>query len=248
MKNTKVLCGIFILIFIIFSPTPTYAQTGWQSLDNGRWTYIKDDYPVTNDWLNYQNERYYLDENGICMENQWFSIKTATKEPKDPVRTSWYYAAKGGKIYRNGWFSVDGHEFYFNGSGAAVRGGILTLENQKYYINADTGKEHSGWFSVDAIGSNGNPYTTWRYANGDGTLLLNGWHNIDGKNYYFDANGANFRKRWFTVDDKKYYANEDGTIQEEGRVSVSGVGSNGNPYTNWYYYSEAQGQLKPEKH
>ena len=87
MKNTKVLCGIFILIYIIFSPTPTYAQTGWQSLDNGRWTYIKDDYPVTN----------YLDENGICMEKQWFSIKTATKEPKDPVRTSWYYAAKGGK-------------------------------------------------------------------------------------------------------------------------------------------------------
>lgn len=245
MKTAKILWYATILLTTsLILPTPTHAATGWQTLATGKWTYIKDDQPVTNDWINYQNERYYLDENGVCMENQWFSLQTTTKEPKDPVRTNWYYAAEGGKIYRNGWVSIDGHEFYFNSSGAAVRGGILTLENQKYYINADTGKEHSGWFSVDAIGSNGNPYTTWRYANRDGTLLLNGWHNIDGKNYYFDANGANYRKRWFTIDDKKYYANEDGTTQEEGWVSASGVGSNGNPYTNWYYYSEAQGQLK----
>ena len=243
-RHTKRHSFILASILTILGCHSVYAYTGWQPLADGGWSYLKNDEAVSSGWVTYENEKYYLDETGTLIENQWFSLKSVTKEPKDPVRTSWYYAGEGGRVYRNGWFLVNGYEFYFNSSGAAVRGRVFELDGQKYYINADTGKEHSGWFSVDAADSKGNPYTTWRYANADGTLLLNGWHTVGGKNYYFDANGANYRKRWFTVDDKKYYANEDGTTQEAGWFSVSGVYSSGVPYTNWYYLSEETGQLK----
>lgn len=246
MKKSEKLQKMIILagIFIMLPHITAVADTGWQPLGDGRKAYIKNDEPVTGSWVTQEGERYYLGEDGICIENQWFSLTSAAKEPKDPVRTTWYYAGEGGKVYRSGWMAVNGYEFYFNGSGGAIRGGILNLDGKKYYIHADTGKEHCGWFSVDATGSNGNPYTIWRYAKGDGALLVNGWHDIDGRSYYFDANGANYRKRWFTVNDKKYYANEDGVTQEAGWFSVSGIYNSGIPYTNWYYLSEEKGQLK----
>lgn len=57
----------------------------------------------------------------------------------------------------------------------------LSAELQKYVIYAkDVQEKQQGW-KYDERG--------WRYANGDGTYLVNQWKEIDGKYYYFGEVG-----------------------------------------------------------
>lgn len=102
-------------------------------------------------------------------------MTTTPKEPHLKPSTTWYYAGADGAIYRNGWFQINGNEYYFNGGGAAIRDNIVTVDDKKYFISAETGKQHNGWFSIDRVNDKGVSYTTWYYANSDGTLLTDGW-------------------------------------------------------------------------
>jgi glucan-binding YG repeat protein len=243
--------------FIMAGAVTCYAADGWQTDDAGQTIYMENDKKLTNrwiagengawyfvngsgvkvvsNWVNYENERYYMNEDGVLLENQWFSLTSTPNAPHIRAYTTWYYAGEGGAIYRNGWFTIDGSEYYFNGGGGASRNAVATVEDVKYYIQEDSGMENNGWFSVERVDSKGNPYTTWYYANADGSLLTNGFHELDGKTYYFDTNGANYRKRWFTLEEKRYYADVDGAIQKSGWFTISGVNGNGQEYTNWYY-------------
>ena len=59
---------------------------------------------------------------------------------------------------------------------------------------------------------------------------------MDGKEYYFDANGLLYVKRWINIDStNRCYAGEDGVLRENEWFSISGTRSDGSEYTNWYY-------------
>ena len=62
-----------------------------------------------------------------------------------------------------------------------------------------------GWFSIDNVNSKGQTYTNWYYVNEDGSLLRDGWHELEGMTCYFDANGTSYRNRWFNLNDARYY-------------------------------------------
>lgn len=242
----------------------TLAATGWQQDIQGNWQYMENDKKVTNrwiqdddenwyfvdgsglmivnNWVNFENERYYVNEEGLRLENQWFSITSDPTQPHIKSTTTWYYAGEGGNVYRNGWFSVNGAEFYFGSNGNAVKDAIITIDNQKYYIDSTVGKKHDGWFDVERIDAKGNPYTTWYYANADGTLCFDGWKEIDGKFYYFYAGANSPRKAWLNIEDKRYYLDENGIRQDAGWFSIVGVNSSGQEYTNWYY-AESDGNV-----
>lgn len=253
--------------FVLCSSAAAFGADGWQTDEDGQTIYMENDKKVTNrwiegeagqwyfvngsgvkvvsNWVSYQNERYYVDENGLRLENQWFFITSTPKEPHIKPSTTWYYVGEGGKAYRNGWFTINGGQFYFNSGCAAPRDAVTTVDGKKYYINAETGMEHSGWFCVETTDSNGNPVYIWRYAGEDGVLLIGssddlmqGFKEVDGQTYYFDANGRNYRNRWFVVNDVRYYANEDGIVRQPGWFSISGVNSQGAEYTNWYYVDD----------
>ena len=64
---------------------------------------------------------------------------------------------------------------------------------------------------------------------------MNGWHELDGEQYYFSASGVSSRKTTVSPDKvDRYYVDENGALQT-GWFSVSGTDSKGNAYTNWYY-------------
>ena len=65
--------------------------------------------------------------------------------------------------------------------------------------------ELSGWQS-DSKGI--------RYKNTDRTFYKNGWHMIDGDQYYFDENGY-IKTGWHTIDGKDCYFNESGKYERE---------------------------------
>lgn len=265
MKKRNV-CKIALLssLMIIVYTYSAFAANGWQQDSLGKWQYIKDDKKITNQWIqdeggkwrfvdssglmvvknwvNFENERYYVNDEGIRLENQWFSIASNPNQPHIRATTTWYYADEGGKIYRDGWFFVDGNEFYFNSVGSAAKDALITVDNQKYYIDSMTGKQHSGWFSIKRIDYKGNPYTTWYYANADGTLYFDGWKRIDGKFYYFHPGANSPRKAWLNLEEKRYYLNEEGIRQDLGWFSITGVDGNGQEYTNWYY-AESDGNI-----
>lgn len=256
--------AILSLLIMASAAQVAFAADGWQQDTQGNWQYIENDKKITNrwipddngswrfvgsngiivirNWVNYENERYYVNEEGIRLENQWFSITSVPNQPHIKASTTWYYAGEGGKIYRNGWFSIDGYEYYFNAGGNAAKDAVITVEGNKYFINETTGKEHSGWFSIKRIDSKGNPYVTWYYANTDGTLYFDGWKEIDGKIYYFYPDANSPKKAWLTLEDKRYYLNEDGIRQDSGWFAITGTNSNGQEYSNWYY-AESDGNI-----
>lgn len=263
-KKTKYKVAVLSSLLILGHVCTALAADGWRQDEQGQWQYTENDKKVTNrwipgdggtwrfvgsnglmvvsNWVNFESERYYVNEEGVRLENQWFSTTSVPNQPHVKAYTTWYYAGEGGKIYRDGWFDIGGHEFYFNSGGGAVKDSIVTVEGQKYYVDGTTGKEHSGWFSVERLDGKGNPYVTWYYANDDGTLYFDGWKEIDGNFYYFYAGANSPRKAWFTLDDKRYYLDENGVRQSDGWFSISGVGGNGQEYTNWYY-AESDGNI-----
>lgn len=256
--------AILSSLFIISTFSFTFAATGWQQDTQGSWEYMENDKKVTNrwiqddsgnwrfvgsngsmvvnNWVNFENERYYVNEEGLRLENQWVPIITDPNQPHIKEYTIWYYAGEAGKIYRNGWFSVEGNEYYFNPGGNAVRDAVITVEGQKYYVDSTIGKRHSGWFGVERIDSKGNAYTNWYYANSDGTLYFDRWKKIDEKFYYFYAGANSPRKAWLTLEDKRYYLNEEGVRKDSGWFSIKGMNGNGQEYTNWYY-AESDGNV-----
>ena len=93
-----------------------------------------------------------------------------------------------------------------------------------------------GWFSVSGTDSRGNAYTNWYYVQADGSLLRDGWHEVDGKTCYFDANGYNYRNRWITLENgNRRYLGEDGALKKDEWFVISGKDSRNSDYHNWYY-------------
>mgnify|MGYP002224174859 CR=1 FL=1 len=54
----------------------------------------------------------------------------------------------------------------------------------------------------------------WYYVQPDGSLLTDGWHELDGITYYFDKNGNSPRKRWVNLEDNRYYVDDTGELMK----------------------------------
>ena len=73
---------------------------------------------------------------------------------------------------------------------------------------------------------------------------MNGWYDVEGGIYYFDANGNSPRKSWVDIEGERYYVDDNGIKQENGWFTISGVNSKGQAYSNWYYAEPGSGLIK----
>lgn len=265
MKKKNIWIIVFLSLMLIMAYTQNvFAFDGWQQDSQGNWQYMENDKKITNrwiqdnggnwrfvggngfmvvnNWVSYEDERYYVNEEGLRLENQWISITSTPNQPHIKESITWYYAGEEGKIYRNGWFFVNGFEYYFFPGGNATLDNIITVDDKKYYIDRATGKKNSGWFSVERLDARGNSYSTWYYANTDGTLYYDGWKKIDDKFYYFYAGANSPRNAWLVLEDKRYYLNGEGDREDSGWFSISAVNGSGQEYTYWYY-AESDGNI-----
>ncbi|MCD7992560.1 MAG: hypothetical protein LUK37_12635 [Clostridia bacterium] len=241
---------------LVISAMPVYGADGWQQDNEQQWFYMEHDKKavnrwvtwedgaprylggngliVTTNWVNAGGDRYRVKEDGSRYENEWFSVTSNPSLPSGKPTMAWYYAGADGKILVNGWHELGGRYYYFYPGGNSPRKSFFTAEDKHYYVDEEGARPEPGWFSTENVDSKGNPYVNWYYVQPDGSLLTDGWHELDGVTYYFDKNGNSPRKRWVNLEDNRYYVDDTGELMK-GWFSITGTSSNGQEYTNWYY-------------
>ena len=196
------------LINVDTSDAGAYNDTvtpGWQKEADGSEKYLKPDGTyVSNGWLQLDDKKYYMDENGVKLKDtitpDGFYVNSDGE--KVSYMPGWYkdgdywrYIQKNGYYMANSWYQdTDGKYYYFNmGAVMAVNtttpdgyyvdengvwdGNASTVANQK---NLGPGVD-KGWEPVDK---------GWKFKQEDGTYLTNAWRqDSNGKWYYLNEDG-----------------------------------------------------------
>ena len=124
----------------------------------------------------------------------------------------WFYMEHDKKVV-NRWVTwADGTPRYLGGNGLIVTNNWVNAGGDRYRVKEDGSRYENEWFSVTSNPSlpSGKPSTAWYYAGADGKILVNGWHELEGRYYYFYPGGNSPRTSFFTAEDKRYYVDAEG--------------------------------------
>ncbi|MDO5132579.1 MAG: NlpC/P60 family protein [Eubacteriales bacterium] len=139
------------------------------------------------------------------------------------------YRRSNGTYLKNGWRTVNGKKYYFDGSGYAVTG--FRIIGKRGCIFSAEGVLLRGWIHyMDHWyygGSSGRLKTGWRKIHGKHYYLspekyyrLTGLQTIGKKQYYFDSNGVQIRKNQY-INGEYYRFHKDGSIASIGKKDPS---------------------------
>ena len=150
-------------------PGKVKAQVGWVQSGN-RWWYRHADGSYTkNNWEAINGTWYYFDGAG-WMVTGWIKLSG-----------TWYYLTGSGAM-ATGWIQVGGTWYYMNASGAMVTDtwiGDNYVDGSGAWVQGKT-RAQTYW-----VQNNGG----WLYVQEDGSYAKSTWKTIDGKEYYFGADG-----------------------------------------------------------
>ena len=197
------------LINVDASDAGAYNDTvtpGWQKEADESEKYLKPDGTyVSNGWLQLDDKKYYMDENGVKLKDtitpDGFYVNSDGE--KVSYMPGWYkdgnywrYIQKNGYYMANSWYQdTDGKYYYFNmGAVMAVNtttpDGYYVDENGVWDGNASTATANQknlgpgvdkGWEPIDK---------GWKFKQEDGTYLTNAWRqDSNGKWYYLNEDG-----------------------------------------------------------
>lgn len=172
-------------------------------------------------WLNYVDDCYYLDENGLAVtgnrtvdgipyrfDGDGKQIGGAFHKDADGITRCY----RGGN-YLTGWHELEGNLYFFTNADA-VAGKMYT---GKATIRLYTGQEITYKFASDGRLLEGSFY---EYPEGTvyywGPNLLTGWQEIKGKTYYFDLKTGYMCTDTLELDGEYYSFNSDGTFAHNG--------------------------------
>ena len=206
------------LINVDASDAGAYNDTvtpGWQKAADGSEKYLKPDGTyVSNGWLQLDDKKYYMDENGVKLKDtitpDGFYVNSDGE--KVSYMPGWYkdgnywrYIQKNGYYLANSWYQdTDGKYYYFN-MGAVMA--VNTTTPDGYYVD-ENGVWDGNASTVAAAEKNLGPGVDkgwepidkgWKFKQEDGTYLTNAWRQ--------DSNG-----KW-------YYLNEDGWMLKDTNTS-----------------------------
>ena len=206
------------LINVDTSDAGAYNDTvtpGWQKEADGSEKYLKPDGTyVSNGWLQLDDKKYYMDENGVKLKDtitpDGFYVNSDGE--KVSYMPGWYkdgnywrYIQKNGYYLANSWYQdTDGKYYYFN-MGAVMA--VNTTTPDGYYVD-ENGVWDGNASTVAAAEKNLGPGVDkgwepidkgWKFKQEDGTYLTNAWRQ--------DSNG-----KW-------YYLNEDGWMLKDTNTS-----------------------------
>ena len=179
---------------------------GWQKEEDGSEKYLKPDGTyVTNGWLQLDDKKYYMDENGVKLKDTVTPDGFYVNADGEKVSympgwykdgDNWRYIQKDGYYKANSWYQdTDGKYYYFNMGAVMVvntttpdgyyvdengvwDGNASTVITEKKYLGPGVDK---GWEPID-IG--------WKFKQEDGTYLTNAWRqDSNGKWYYLNEDG-----------------------------------------------------------
>ena len=182
---------------------------------------------VKTGWLNYEDECYYFDENGLPVS----AGKLTLQEGEDTVTYTFddegkqiggaftktkdgYTRCYRGGSYMTSWNVIDGKTYFFS-TNASHPGMMLTgkttikiYTGQKITYNFDKNDGHL----LDYVWVTDEAGTRYYWAN----QPVTGWKEIDGKTYYFDEATALMVTGTVEIDGKSYVFLSDGQLAHEG--------------------------------
>ena len=150
-------------------PGKVKAQAGWIQSGNRWWYRHADGSYTTNGWEVINGAWYYFDGAG-WMVTGWVKLSG-----------TWYYLTGSGAM-ATGWIQVGGTWYYMNASGAMVTDtwiGDNYVDGSGAWVQGKT-RAQAYW-----VQNNGG----WLYVQENGSYAKSTWKTIDGKEYYFGADG-----------------------------------------------------------
>ncbi|RGY02259.1 hypothetical protein DXA57_03015 [Blautia sp. OF03-15BH] len=174
--------------------------------------YVDDDGSMHKGWLQLGDETYYLDEKTGRMKKGFVTIKNKTyyfDEEGLLTRGSWVencYLDENGQMQKNSWIGAwyvgeDGKK-----TGKKRTPGFFTENNKTFYLDGSYQKR-TGWIYVGE--------KAYYFDEASGELQENTWIG----DYYTDEYGSRVTERICTVDGKTYYFDADG-LPAKGMVHV----------------------------
>ena len=150
-------------------PGKVKAQAGWIQSGSRWWYRHADGSYTTNGWEVINGAWYYFDGAG-WMITGWVKLSG-----------TWYYLTGSGAM-ATGWIQVGGTWYYMNASGAMVTDtwiGDNYVDGSGAWVQGKT-RAQAYW-----VQNNGG----WLYVQENGSYAKSTWKTIDGKEYYFGADG-----------------------------------------------------------
>ena len=150
-------------------PGKVKAQAGWVQSGSRWWYRHADGSYTTNGWEVINGAWYYFDGAG-WMVTGWIKLSG-----------TWYYLTGSGAM-ATGWIQVGGTWYYMNASGAMVTDtwiGDNYVDGSGAWVQGKT-RAQAYW-----VQNNGG----WLYVQENGSYAKSTWKTIDGKEYYFGADG-----------------------------------------------------------
>ena len=146
---------------------------------------------AVNQWIRDGNRWWYRHADGSYTRNNW-----------EMINGSWYYFDGAGWMV-TGWLKLGNNWYYLNPGNGAMVTGWLQLGSTWYYMNGSGAMETDTWIGNSYVDANGvwdqsktkaQAYWVqnngrWLYVQEDGSYAKSTWKTIDGKEYYFGADG-----------------------------------------------------------
>lgn len=73
------------------------------------------------------------------------------------------------------------------GDGKIVKDNWVNFGDKRYRVKEDGARYEDQWFNIMSSPAlpSAKPVTNWYYAGADGSILKDGWHEVEGRYYYF---------------------------------------------------------------
>ena len=168
--------------------------TGRQYID-GHLYYFKEDGSQAKGEIIEENgiKYYYEPDSGILASGRYLQVGD----------DQWMYFKQDGSLAIGQVRADHGYLKYFDENGIQVKGKTVVEDGKTYYYDAHSGALVTSSFAEIAPNQ-------WSYFNTEGQALKGRW-TINGKEYYFDENGIQYKGKAIKVGSRyKYYDENDG--------------------------------------
>ena len=198
---------------------------GWVTIGSDTYYFSYANYAAVTGWRRIGGKVYCFNTDGTLKKMSGLVKNGSNRYYYDPasgeMTTGWvhhgvndyYFSTRTGRAV-TGWQTIGGKEYFFNKYGQLAKNRMV---GKTYYVN-DKGEKVYGWYT--------NGDKTYYLDTKTGEAVKSGWHTIDGKRYYFNADGTLARGTW--INDSQY-------LDENGSYAVGWKEIDGKKY----YFSKA---------
>ena len=185
---------------------------GWATIDDKKYYFDQNGRTLTKGIHIIDDKLYYINQQGDIATNGWIQDNN-----------KWYYCIPESQTLATGWFLIENNYYYFYNSGEMASDTMIG----NYYVDNNgiwiPGYTKSGWIQTNQH---------WWYRKSDGSYYYSTFQNINGKWYYFDADGW-MVTGWLLYNNYWYYFDSDGAMQCNTWYLIDGK----------YYYFYSSGQM-----